>query len=119
MVSVGAEILARRSGSARSPYVMTEYLTSQDLVDSGLYPTTNAVQLAVRRGVLPARRLGRRLVFIKEEIDAALTAVEPVSPTQPRRYEVDAPRPAAQRSTTTRRPRATSDWRQQLREAAQ
>jgi len=112
-------MLARRGGAARSQYVMTEYLTSQDLVDSGLYPTTNAVQLAVRRGVLPARRLGRRLVFLKEEIDAALVPVEPSGPTPPRRDAVDARRRAAQPSTTTRRPRTTSDWRQQLREAAQ
>lgn len=40
---------------------------------SYLRMTPNALRIAVHRGLIPARRLGRRLRFSRSEIDARLT----------------------------------------------
>lgn len=111
-------MLARCGGSTPSPYAMTTYLSPQDLVDRGLYPTVKAVYSATRRGTLPARKLGHRLVFLEEEIEGALQPVVPVTPAQPRRSTAGTPPSRAQPRKRAGRTSPTSDWREQLREAA-
>ena len=72
-----------------------------------VYPSVKAVYSAVGRGTLPARKLGRRLVILEDELAAALHPVAPVGPAQPRRHEVATPRGAAQPRKRAARPSST------------
>jgi excisionase family DNA binding protein len=66
-------------------------LTRESVLDSRavaelLHLPTSTVFEYARRGVLPAHKLGRRWVFIRDELDAAVRAAPAApSPRRPRR----------------------------------
>ncbi len=74
--------LARRSqrrrgamaGDAREPAAGTEHrwLTATEATDYLGFPTRKALYCAVERAQVPAHKLGRRLRFRSEELDALL-----------------------------------------------
>jgi excisionase family DNA binding protein len=50
------------------------WMTAEETARYLRLPTTKALYEAVRRGSIPAHRLGRRLRFHRPELDAALLA---------------------------------------------
>jgi excisionase family DNA binding protein len=58
---------ATAQGTAASPWMTAEQAASY----LGL-PSIRALYQAVRRGQVPARRLGRRLRFLRQDLDATL-----------------------------------------------
>jgi excisionase family DNA binding protein len=78
------------------------HLTRDDVLDGRevaelLHLPASTVREYARRGVLPAHRLGRRWVFIHDEVAAALRAAPQSAPPSAR--SVVAPRPSREDDT--------------------
>ncbi len=61
------ELLAQRPAPKAS-----EWLTSEEAMKYLSFPSIEALYQAVRRGQVPARRIGRRLRFHRAELDSVL-----------------------------------------------
>jgi len=57
-----------------------EWLTAEELAEYLSLPSRKAVYQAVRRGDLPAYRLGKRVRFRRDEIDALMTRGRMLTP---------------------------------------
>jgi len=60
-----------RSATGENPK-STEWLNSEEAVKYLHFPSVDALYQAVRRGQVPAHRLGRRLRFHRGELDKVL-----------------------------------------------
>jgi len=63
---------------------MKAYLTTDDVADL-LGRTPKAIRRMVERGQLPYRKLGRRVLFLREELEAFIEALPGVRPTDVRK----------------------------------
>ncbi|MFO0585630.1 MAG: helix-turn-helix domain-containing protein, partial [Anaeromyxobacter sp.] len=65
---------AARPSTGSSVRSDRDWLTAQELAQVYGFPSTRAVYLAVRRGTIPARRVGRLLRFLRSDVEAAFKA---------------------------------------------
>ena len=63
---------------------MKAYLTTEDVAHL-LGRTPKAIRRLVERGQLPYRKLGRRIVFLRAELDAFIEALPGVRPADVRK----------------------------------
>ena len=64
---------ARNHAMATRPLTRDDVLTMREVADLLRLPLSTVSEFA-RRGTLPARKLGRRWIFLRDELEAALRA---------------------------------------------
>src|SRR5215208_4602345 len=84
---------------AARPLTRTDVLTTREVADLLGIPRSTVHELA-RRGDLPARRVGRRRLFLRDRLAAAITPLDDPAAWQPPRNDPQEPPSATPRRTS-------------------